>query len=186
MNKERRKLPDFVYCHECLNYSFSTGKLTRAVRPRHHFKNNRAWGTMNARDAGKEAGTQVYSGHILVAVGGRQYMAHRIIWHMMIGDIPEGMSIDHINGNSSDNRLQNLRLATHKQNMQNRKNSKRNTSGYRGVYWSKARQKWYAQAYSNSKHIHLGYFDTPELARDAWTAFATKEHGDFYRKVDVA
>ena len=64
------------------------------------------------------------------------YSIHRIIWEMFNGPIPTGMVIDHMNGNPWDNRIENLRVVTQRQNVQNAKKSKRNTSGATGVRWA--------------------------------------------------
>ena len=79
------------------------------------------------------------------------YSIHRIIWEMFNGPIPTGMVIDHMNGNPWDNRIENLRVVTHRQNVQNAKKSKRNTSGITGVRWTNkgasSRVSTYAVAY---------------------------------------
>lgn len=49
----------------------------------------------------------------------RWFFRHRVIWYYFNGEIPEGMEIDHINGNKQDNRLSNLRCVTHSENMNN-------------------------------------------------------------------
>lgn len=73
---------------------------------------------------------------------GHQF-AHRFIWEAFNGPIPEGMDIDHINGNRADNRLVNLRLATRVENSLNRQRANRNSaSGVRGVYFHKSSGCW--------------------------------------------
>jgi hypothetical protein len=68
--------------------------------------------------------------------------------------------VDHINGNGLDNRRENLRSATHAQNCQNHPLSRRNTSGYRGVWFSKIRGKWIAEIRLNDVKTVLGEFGT--------------------------
>lgn len=82
---------------------------------------------------GEEAGYPNNIGYRQVALCGRIYSVHRIAWALYYGEHPNG-EIDHINGNRSDNRLCNLRLATSSQNNQNRRLSSRNKSGVKGVF----------------------------------------------------
>lgn len=73
--------------------------------------------------------------------------------------------VDHINGNSLDNRRCNLRILDRCGNMQNRvRIPKNNKSGVRGVTWSKPLSKWKCTAQANHKQYHLGYFDSLEKA----------------------
>ena len=58
---------------------------------------------------------------------------HRIIWELFNGPIPEGMVIDHVNGDSLDNKIENLECKTREENMQNKKGCSNNTSGKTGV-----------------------------------------------------
>lgn len=83
----------------------------------------------------------------------------KIRLHQEIMGQPKGVLIDHINGNKLDNRRQNLRLVDDVGNAQNQRKLDRNTSGYRGVSWSKAQSKWQAYAHKERKLIHLGYFE---------------------------
>jgi hypothetical protein len=94
------------------------------------------------------------------------------------GEFPE-MSIDHINGIKTDNRLQNLRLATKSQNALNSKRHKDNTSGYKGVSWNKRLAKWGARITINGKYKHIGLFKNVEDAASAYAAAAYMHHGEF-------
>lgn len=88
--------------------------------------------------------------------------------------------IDHVNGDPSDNRLCNLREATKSQNMMNVGKIKSNTSGVRGVGWSKISQKWRAYICVNKRNIHLGLFDDIEDAKAARFKAVIKYHGEFF------
>lgn len=98
-------------------------------------------------------------GYIKVRFENRLYLAHRIIWESVMGIIPEGMQIDHINHNRSDNRMENLRLVTHIENGMNQSRSVRNKSGVTGVSWQSRDKKWKAVISKDRKTISLGYFN---------------------------
>lgn len=87
--------------------------------------------------------------------------------------------VDHIDGDTFNNTRPNLRLATSAQNGQNRGKQPNNTSGYKGVTWHKATQKWLAKIRVNGKTIHLGVFNDIELANKACIAAREKYHGEF-------
>lgn len=74
--------------------------------------------------------------YYIVGIGGKQYKVHRIIWELKFGEIPEGKIIDHINGDSLDNRIENLRIATYIHNNSNKKKASNNTLGFSGVSWT--------------------------------------------------
>lgn len=101
----------------------------------------------------------------LVCVYSKTWIASRIIFFITYGNIPDGMAIDHINGNSLDNRIENLRLATSQQNNRNRRISSNNRSGIRGVCWDPSSNKWRAHIEVNGKHHNLGRFDSLVEAR---------------------
>lgn len=105
---------------------------------------------------------------------------HRAILSRML-DRPLGRKeyVDHINGNSLDNRRSNLRLASVNENARNSRHKSTNTSGYKGVSWSKHHKNWQAVIKVNSKAVHLGHFDTPEAAYAAYCEGAAKYHGEF-------
>lgn len=92
------------------------------------------------REKGKPAGSLNGSGQYEVYFEGRLQQAHRIVYQMMVGEIPDGHVIDHINGDRSDNRPSNLRAVTPMVNARNRKKSVVNTSGKTGVYPFKNKQ----------------------------------------------
>ncbi|CAJ42224.1 HNH endonuclease [Escherichia phage Rtp] len=99
------------------------------------------------RDSGKKAGTKAGPrGYIQCRVGGGlpKVYAHRIIWEMHNDKIPNSMVVDHINHIYDDNRIENLRLVTVKENSSNIKRSKRNTSGIQGVRRRSDNGNWYA------------------------------------------
>lgn len=107
---------------------------------------------------------------------GKSTLMHREILGLKFGDPREG---DHIDGNTLNNRRENLRIATISQNRTNKKKQKNNTSGFNGVDFSKWRGQWRARTKKNKTEIVIGYFDTKEEARDAQIAKAREIHGDF-------
>jgi len=104
---------------------------------------------------------------IQIGIDGKRYYAHRIAWIYSFGNIPDEMEIDHINGDATDNRLENLRLATSKQNQENTKLRADNQSGYKGVSLDKKSGKWRAYLTHQGKRVHIGFFDCPENAHVA-------------------
>lgn len=93
---------------------------------------------------------------------------------------PKGkLEVDHIDGNGLDNRRKNIRLCTHQQNEFNQQLSKRNKSGYKGVYFSKDHRKWRAQITVNNCVKFLGFFITPEEASYAYNKAAKQQFGEF-------
>jgi HNH endonuclease/AP2 domain len=115
-------------------------------------------------------------------IGKRNEGKYKII-HLsrVIMNAPEDKLVDHINGNSFDNRKENLRLCTKAENSRNKKASKSNTSGYKGVSWSKQRERWESCIKINYKKKFLGYFNTAKEAAIAYNIAAKKYYGEFAR-----
>jgi len=113
---------------------------------------------------GKElGGIDESTGYKVAFVDGKKYRQHRLAWLYVYGEMPKG-EIDHINQDRADNRICNLREVTHKENMKNKKISKKNTSGVTGVYFLKTTKKWYSQIRIDGDLKHLGYFKIKEDA----------------------
>ena len=102
--------------------------------------------------------------------------------HREIMKAPKGMYVDHINGDTLDNRRRNLRLCSNSENMRNRGKNTNNTSGYKGVSFSKERNMWESKIIHQYKTYHLGYFNTKEKAARAYNRGAKKYHGKFAMK----
>ena len=90
-------------------------------------------------------------------VGG--FGMHRVILKDRVG-----FEIDHINGNSLDNRKSNLRIATKSQNQANTNKRVNNSSGYKGVSWNKVAKKWHVQIIKDRQFAFRAYFKNKEDA----------------------
>lgn len=105
--------------HERLSYDPETGVLTWRDRPREHFPTEKAWRAWNEQRAARPVNAPGGANYLRVnlTVGGRKriLLSHRIAWAMVNGRWPPD-EIDHINRNRADNRLANLREATHLEN----------------------------------------------------------------------
>ena len=115
------------------------------------------------------------SGYCNVRFNSRLVMYHTIVWVLTTGeDIPEEVQLDHINGDRLDNRIENLRLVSVRQNQQNQKVHREGQLA--GCYFDKTRRKYLAQIWIGKKHIHLGYYTTEEEAHNIYVrACATEE-----------
>ena len=146
-----------------LDYAPDTGVFTWAIRP------------SKAVNAGFIAGClEKRIGYITIGIAKRVYKAHRLAWLHVYGQWPKGL-IDHINGDKSDNRIDNLRDVFADGNSQNvRKPNKRNKSGFMGVIWYQ--NKWRASMSVNGKSKWLGDYATPEEAHQVYLEAKRKYH----------
>ena len=104
----------------------------------------------------KDTGYAVRSEYMKLGIN--RYKRWRVYMHRVINNTPDNLQTDHINHNGLDNRKTNLRTVTNQQNAFNAGLSSANTSGAKGVSWSKTRKKWCAYIHINSKAIPLGRF----------------------------
>lgn len=104
--------------------------------------------------AGTVSGAQ---GYRRIKINGKLYKAHRLAFLWMTGCFPAN-HVDHINGQTDDNRWDNLRSTTSSQNSRNAKRSHKNQSGCTGVYFAATYNYWRAQIRFNGKQNHLGTF----------------------------
>jgi len=106
-------------------------------------------------------------GYCQVRFNVRMVLYHVIVWILSTGkDIPQGMEIDHINGNKIDNRIENLRLVTARQNQQNQK--KHREGQLVGCYFDKSNGKYQARIKISGKTIYLGRYKTEQEAHKAY------------------
>jgi hypothetical protein len=137
-----------------LKYTPEDGKVWWVKHPRRSTAN------------GTEAGNMMQNGYRKLKFCGKQYLTHRVAWLLHYGSWPIG-DIDHIDGNPSNNRLDNLRDVSHSINLQNRKSATRkNKTGFLGVV--KRKNKYAAHITKNGKQVYLGLFETAEFAHQAY------------------
>jgi hypothetical protein len=98
---------------------------------------------------------------------------------MLLAPDDSSIEVDHRNGITTDNRRENLRLATHADNMRNRRVQRNNTSGHCGVCWDKQQQCWRVQIGVNGKQTYLGLYDSFAEAIAARLAAEAKHFGEF-------
>lgn len=134
------------------NYDPDTGRLTYARN-------------FPGRKAGETATYDGGEGYLNVYLG-RNHRAHRVIWMLVTGDDPE--CIDHINHDRSDNRLCNLRNTTMRENFRNVTASRSNKLGVPGVRRVTGRNNYRAEVMIDGKTLHLGVFDDPAEAGQAY------------------
>jgi hypothetical protein len=182
-----KALPSPEVLRQLLRYDPDTGKLFWLPRAVDFFAGGGAGGAKvaaarwNKAYAGHETfrqrDTHGYpQGQILKS----RHRAHRVIWAMQTGAWPEH-EVDHVNGDRTDNRWQNLRLATHAENLRNMRRPSDNTSGAKGVSFKKDRGLWRAYITLNGRCRHLGYFANLTDASNAYAAASAELHGTFGR-----
>ena len=132
--------------------------------------------------AGSVAGSPHNRGYITIGCDRRAYLAHRLAWLMIYGAFPEkGMDIDHIDGDRTNNKIENLRLASRKDNLKNAVGHKDSVSGVKGVSWAKKEGKWQVRFYRSGKSTWLGLHDNLEYAKQVHEDAVRKYDGEFYK-----
>lgn len=141
---------------ELLTYDLSTGLFTR-----------RLYASSNAQ-IGDRAGSPNGQGYDRTTLLGTAYLNSRLAWAHVHGHWPEGV-IDHKDGDTSNNRIKNLRDGGQQQNCENRHTANSNNpSMYLGVSWNSQKQKWKATISVRRKYYHLGFFALPLEAHQAY------------------
>lgn len=146
-----------------LRYDSETGKLFWLPRKESSFahlgsKASAICKMWNRKFADKEAFTAADSrGYRRGNVFGRTYEAHRVCWAIHYGKWPEHQ-IDHIDGDPTNNKIENLRDATRTEQARNAAMPSTNRSGVVGVCWDKSRRRWSAFIHIDNRVRHLGRF----------------------------
>lgn len=159
----------FERASELLRYDEETGKIFWRVTRGGWIKD------------GAEAGSQWRNTYRQIKIDGRLYKAHRVAWLLHYGVWPKNQ-IDHIDGDGLNNRPENMRDVTQRENTRNARMRSDNTSSVTGVYWYKPYGTWKAQININGKRKHLGYFTDFGEAAAAYRKAAeangfTERHG---------
>lgn len=102
-----------------------------------------------------------------------------IYMHRELMNPPEGMEVDHINGNGLDNRKANLRVCTKEENQQNSKKRTGKSSSFKGVCWDSSGRKWRARITVDKKHLQIGQFEMELKAAEAYDKEARYYFGAF-------
>jgi len=166
------------YLKECIEYNPETGIAIWKERPLHHFKNTSNMISTNSQTAGKEINTINSHGYYRFTINYSTYLLHRVIWKLMTGKDTDKF-IDHIDGDKLNNKWENLREATPRQNVQNIGKKSHNTTGYKGVQ-KVDNNTWKSTIRDNNgKTVSLGFFPTPEDAHKAYCEAASAYHGEF-------
>jgi hypothetical protein len=137
-------------------------------------------GQLIHKDSGKsaviKAGKKRYE---RITIDGKVHTLHRMIFLWNHGYLPA--TIDHIDGDRDNNRIENLREATQQQNCLNRKHHSNSKSPYKNVYWNQAAKKWAVAMSINQKRNYFGVFDDVELADLVATEARNLYHGQYAR-----
>ena len=184
-------LPDINYLKECfeIDDSVPQGLRWKPQRPEFHFKaakTHKRWTTLYA---GKACGTihrkrETTRKYYITQLSGRNFFNHRIIYGIHHGVADFKKAIDHIDGNSQNNDIKNLRLVTASENKLNSKINKNNTSGYKNIVFLKSRKKYVCQIVINRKRKHIGIYNTLEgalKARNSYIEHLKGTIGDYFR-----
>tara|TARA_R110002020_G_scaffold125388_1_gene282587 strand:- start:3100 stop:3627 length:528 start_codon:yes stop_codon:yes gene_type:complete len=155
------------YCNEYLIYDAESGILTWKKRV-----SNRS-----SRVIGSEAGSIGSKGYKRITFSWGEESYHRISFGMYHGYIPE--IVDHKDRDPLNNRITNLRAATHSENQRNMKPTIRNKSGYKGVSWNKKNKIWQATIQYDKKNRNLGSFKCKHEAARVYNLAALMNHGEF-------
>jgi len=128
---------------------------------------------------GKVAGTINGLGYRQIRLNGTTYLAHRLIYLYHYGYLPD--QVDHIDGNRSNNLIENLRGCTSTGNNRNARAQSNNKTGIKGVFWCNTLNKWYARVWANGRFVVNKSFDDIELAELVAIEGREKYHMEFAR-----
>lgn len=127
---------------------------------------------------GADAGSISSHGYRVIKLGRKPYRVCRLAWFLVHGVWPEG-EIDHINGVKVDDRIANLRVvdrAGNAKNMPETAQVNNHSCGLRGVTWNKQHRRWQSKLMANKTVHHVGYFETPQVAHEAYMAVKRRLH----------
>lgn len=118
-------------------------------------------------------------GYVSLGFLGKRFFAHRIIWEMHFGPIPKGMQIDHIDGDRSNNKIENLRVVNDQLNRLNSNKYKNNKTGVTGVMYDKSAKSWRAHFLSKPIGRYKSFVDACEarIVAEVSSKLCTERHG---------
>lgn len=125
---------------------------------------------------GESPKKQPSNSYLMVTVNYKSYLVHRVIYLMHTGELPE--LLDHIDRDTYNNKIENLRPADKALNSWNRGLQANNSSGYRGVSWNVHAGKWHAYIKDKGKRLHIGLYDNVEEASKAYECKRFELRGD--------
>lgn len=142
---------------------------------------NLYWKTSNCNRVkiGQKAGTLSNNGYVCVRINKKAYKAHRLVFMMFHGYMP--YKIDHIDGNPTNNKIENLRPTTSIENGYNSKIPKSNKSGIKGVSWCSKTKKWYVSFRVNGKQKNFGRYSDIKYAKSIVELMRIEHHKEFAR-----
>lgn len=147
------------HLEECLSYNPGTGVFTWRVRPPEHFKKEMSHKSWNTKFSGKMAGhVNKIHGYLVISVENKDYRAHRLAWLYHHGHDP--LTIDHIDGNKTNNKITNLRSVSLSENQKNRRIGRNTKNGIFGVRIDKRTGKYYARITVHGREVYLGCFSS--------------------------
>uniref|UniRef100_UPI0035C6FFE9 HNH endonuclease signature motif containing protein n=1 Tax=Serratia quinivorans TaxID=137545 RepID=UPI0035C6FFE9 len=144
-------------------FEFRDGDLIWKARKESSFASRAASTRWHKIYCGKVAGNVVSPQHaktsyIALKYKNKKRKAHRIIYEMHHGKLPDGYVIDHLDGNGLNNRIDNLRAVPQSVNLKNMPVRTDNSAGCTGVYWCGRIKRWQSQICTGGRQIHLGCF----------------------------
>lgn len=128
---------------------------------------------------GLPSGNKDSKGYLQTTIDGRLHFNHRLIFLMHHGHLPT--CVDHIDGNPANNRIENLREASRRQNSWNQARTRNTASGVKGVTWQERNKKWKVRVMVSGVSHYCGLFEDIELAELVAEEARNKYHGEFAR-----
>lgn len=146
---EAKPLPSIERLAKIVNYDPITGVMTWSGNPSFSRYGKPVGSLRKAKN----------TYYIIVSIKYEDYYVHRLAWLLIHKTDPLLDDVDHIDGDGTNNKADNLRLVNDSVNRKNSRLSKNNSSGHNGVYYYKRKRKWTASIRTEGELVHLGYFD---------------------------